>query len=78
MNKRIKTAVGSVALVSAGDFLERRGSDGDAEHAMIMLRWDAATNEATVFNGPWSVTLRRVKVHEDEVNSGKDFWIGRI
>ncbi|WP_045115121.1 hypothetical protein [Plesiocystis pacifica] len=65
-------------IPKAGDFLERRGADGDAEHAMIMLRWDAANREAIVFNGPWPVTLRRVKVHEEEIDKGKDYWVGRI
>jgi hypothetical protein len=76
-----------------GDFLERRGPDG-AEHSMIMYRWlpgdpDAANshdryNRAIVFNGPWPVTLRLVRIHEDEkrVDSEngypKDFWLGKI
>lgn len=70
-----------------GDFLERRGPDG-AEHAMIMYRWlpgdasasniHARCNRAIVFNGPWPVTLRLVRIHEDEKNDNKDFWLGRI
>jgi hypothetical protein len=70
-----------------------RGPDG-AEHSMIMYRWlpgdpDAANshdryNRAIVFNGPWPVTLRLVRFHEDEkrVDSEngypKDFWLGKI
>jgi hypothetical protein len=61
----------------AGDFLERRAG-GKAEHSMIMLRWDDTNKEATVINGPWPVTLRRVRVQYDERNRGKDFWLGRI
>jgi hypothetical protein len=70
-----------------GDYLERRGPDG-AEHSMIMFRWlpgnPKATNShdrynrAIVLNGPWPVTLRLVRIHEDELNEGKDFWLGRI
>jgi hypothetical protein len=70
-----------------GDYLERRGAGG-AEHSMIMYRWlpgdpRAANahdrfNRAIVFNGPWPVTLRLVRIHEDEINDGKDFWLGKI
>lgn len=76
-----------------GDYLERRGPDG-AEHSMIMYRWlpgnpSAANshdryNRAIVFNGPWPVTLRLVRIHEDEKRVDaehgypKDFWLGRI
>lgn len=70
-----------------GDYLERRGPDG-AEHSMIMYRWlpgDPSAsnahdryNRAIVFNGPWPVTLRLVRIHEDEINDNKDFWLGRI
>jgi hypothetical protein len=74
-----------------GDYLERRGPDG-AEHSMIMYRWlpgnsSAANsheqyNRAIVFNGPWPVTLRLVRIHEDEKRVGegypKDFWLGKI
>ncbi len=70
-----------------GDYLERRGPDG-AEHSMIMYRWlpgdpSAANshdryNRAIVFNGPWPVTLRLVRIHEDEINDNKDFWLGKI
>ena len=55
---------------------------------MIMYRWlpgeaHAANthdryNRAIVLNGPWPVTLRLVRIHEDEINDGKDFWLGRI
>ena len=42
----------------------------------------AATNDrynrAVVINGPWPVTLRLVHIHQDELNDGKDFWLGRI
>jgi hypothetical protein len=70
-----------------GDLVERRGADG-AEHAMIMYRWlpgepHAANahnryNRAIVFNGPWPVTLRLVRIQEDEAAGGVDFWLGRI
>jgi hypothetical protein len=70
-----------------GDFLERRG-EGKAQHSMILFRWlpedRSATNthhqyhRAIVFNGPWPVTLRQVRIHEDEINDGVDFWLGRI
>lgn len=70
-----------------GDYLERRGPDG-AEHSMLMYRWlpgnPGATNShdrynrAIVFNGPWPVTLRLVRVHEEEKNDGKDYWLGKI
>jgi len=70
-----------------GDYLERRGPGG-AEHSMIMYRWlpgdPSATNahdrynRAIVFNGPWPVTLRLVRIHEDEINDDKDFWLGKI
>lgn len=70
-----------------GDYLERRGPDG-AEHSMIIYRWlprepNAADphdrfHRAIVLNGPWPVTLRLVRIHEDEINDNKDFWLGRI
>ena len=70
-----------------GDYLERRGPGG-AEHSMIMFRWlpgDPSApssgdrfNRAIVFNGPWPVTLRLVRIHEDEINNSKDFWLGKI
>ncbi|GAB6907933.1 conserved hypothetical protein [Desulfosarcina cetonica] len=70
-----------------GDYLERRGPDG-AEHSMIIYRWlpgDPGAsnthdryNRAIVFNGPWPVTLRLVRIHEDEKNDNKDFWLGKI
>ena len=69
-----------------GDFLERR-KDGKASHSMIMYRWlpgdpNASDhdryNRAIVFNGPWPVTLRLVRIHEDEKNLGVDFWLGKI
>jgi hypothetical protein len=71
----------------AGDYLERRGPDG-AEHSMIMYRWlpgnpaassvDDRLNQAIVINGPWPVTLRLVKIHKDETENRKDFWLGRV
>lgn len=61
----------------AGDYLERRGPGG-AEHSMIMLRWDGSSKEAVVFNGPWPVTLRRVRIDHDEKNNDKVFYIGRV
>jgi hypothetical protein len=74
-------------IPQAGDYLERRGPEG-AEHSMIMYRWlpgesGAANrhdryNRAIVFNGPWPVTLRLVRIHEEEVNDNKDYWLGRI
>jgi hypothetical protein len=61
----------------AGDYLERRGPAG-AEHSMIVLRWDSGNKEAIVFNGPWPVTLRRVRIHHDEQDNDKTFFIGRV
>jgi len=70
-----------------GDFLERR-KDNKAEHSMLILRWlrgepGAANvrhryNRAVVINGPWPVTLRLVRIHEEEVDLGRDYWLGRI
>lgn len=70
-----------------GDFLERRG-DGRAEHSMIILRWipgDPAasvehekTARAIVFNGPWPVFLREVRLRERERKDGDDYYVGRI
>jgi hypothetical protein len=70
-----------------GDYLERRGPGG-AEHAMIMYRWlrrepsapnsHDRYNRAIVLNGPWPVTLRLVRIHEDEITDNKDFWLGKI
>ena len=61
----------------AGDYLERRGTDGEAEHSMIILRWDNANKIATVINGPWPVTIRSVYIQTDE-EGGKDYHLGRI
>ncbi|MCI5208113.1 MAG: hypothetical protein D3910_04850 [Candidatus Electrothrix sp. ATG2] len=70
-----------------GDYLERRGPDG-AEHSMIILRWlpgnPSASHEedkntrAWVFNGPWPVGIREVRVHEREIEKDKDYYIGRM
>jgi hypothetical protein len=70
-----------------GDFLERRGPDG-AEHSMIIYRWLPGNptascelerlNRVIVFNGPWPVTLRLVRIHRDETHNNKNFWLGRI
>jgi hypothetical protein len=66
-----------------GDFLERR-KDNKAEHSMLILRWlrgepgTANYNRAVVINGPWPVTLRLVRIHEEEVDLGRDYWLGRI
>jgi len=68
---------GNVYIPKAGDYLERRGPAG-AEHSMIMLRWDQTSKEAVVFNGPWPVTLRRVRIDHDEKNNDKVFYVGRI
>jgi hypothetical protein len=78
---------GARYIPKSGDFLERR-KDYKAEHSMLMLRWlpgepGAANvhhryNRAIVINGPWPVTLRLVRIHEEEVDEGKDYWLGRI
>jgi hypothetical protein len=69
-----------------GDYLERM-EENTTQHAMILFRWllgnpNAANaqryNRATVFNGPGPVTLRLVKIHEEEMYSNKDYWLGRI
>ena len=63
----------------AGDYLERRGPAG-GEHSMMMCRWDGAPSrkEAVVFNGPWPVTLRRVRIDHDERENDKVFYVGRV
>lgn len=63
--------------LKAGDYLERRGPAG-AEHSMIMLRWDNTKKEAIVFNGPWPVTLRMVRVEHDEKNKDSNYFVGRV
>jgi hypothetical protein len=83
----VHTTTNARYLPRPGDYLERRGPDG-AEHSMIIYRWlpgdpGAANlpdryNRAIVLNGPWPVTLRLVRIHEDEINAGKDFWLGKI
>jgi hypothetical protein len=83
----VHTQTGERYTPRPGDFLERRGPDG-AEHSMIMYRWlpgdPSAPNShdryhrAIVLNGPWPVTLRLVRIHEDEINDSKDFWLGKI
>ncbi len=83
----VHSVTGEKYIPQPGDYLERRGPDG-AEHSMIMFRWipgnPSASNEndrynqAIVLNGPWPVTLRLVRIHQDEINEGKDFWVGRI
>lgn len=65
----------------AGDYLVRRAEvDGKqtGEHSMIMLKWDPANRIATVINGPYPVTLREVRIHDDEVNRNKDFVVGSV
>jgi hypothetical protein len=74
-------------IPKSGDFLERRKSN-KAEHSMIIYRWlpsdpNASNsaeryNRAIVLNGPWPATLRLVHIHQNELNNGKDFWLGRV
>lgn len=83
----VHAETGERYLPRPGDFLERRGPTG-AEHAMMMLRWipgdeDASDvhhrhNRAVVLNGPWPVTVRLVRVHEDELGGTTDYWLGRL
>jgi hypothetical protein len=83
----VHAKTGDRYIPKPGDFLERRGPDG-AEHSMIMYRWLPADPNASnshdrypraiVLNGPWPVTLRLVRIHEDEINDNKDFWLGKI
>jgi hypothetical protein len=87
LNGFVHSRTGEPYIPRSGDFLERRGPGG-AEHAMIMYRWLSGDpnaqnphdryNRAIVFNGPWPVTLRLVRIHEDEINDNKDFWLGKI
>ncbi len=74
-----KKDAGKAYTPKAGDYLERRGP-ASAEHSMIVLRWngDPAKKEAIVFNGPWPVTLRRVRIDHDERNNDKTFYVGRV
>jgi len=83
----VHSETGVVYTPKPGDYLERRGVKG-AEHSMLIYRWlpgnPAATNkhdrlnQAIVFNGPWPVTLRLIRIHESEVGSAKDFWLGSV
>jgi hypothetical protein len=69
----VHIVTGDVYEPRAGDFLERR-YDGQAEHAMMVLRWDDTTKEITVINGPWPVTLRTINVQTDS----KNYCVGRV
>jgi hypothetical protein len=50
----------------AGILTEQAGDPGAANLHDRYLR-------AIVLNGPWPVTVRLVRVHEDEINDSKDF-----
>jgi hypothetical protein len=79
VSKRFKnTKTGNVYYPKPGDFLERRGNDGKAEHSMIMKKWDQANGIAYVINGPWPVTIREVYVQSIEEKGENDFYVGRI
>ena len=82
----VHAQTGERYIPKPGDYLERR-SQNAPEHSMIIYRWlpgDQKSsnshdryNRAIVLNGPWPVTLRLVRIHEDEIN-GKDYWLGKI
>lgn len=86
-DQMIKVGGDQTYVPRPGDLLERRGRAG-AEHSMIILRWEAGNPSASaehersaraiVFNGPWPVFLREVRLREREREDGDDFYVGRI
>jgi hypothetical protein len=70
---------GGVYTPGPGDFLEWR-KDGEAMHAMMLLRYDSSSKVATVVNGPWPVRLMDVDLQwwETATSAEFDFWIGSI
>ncbi|MBT3983231.1 MAG: hypothetical protein HOE90_17895 [Bacteriovoracaceae bacterium] len=67
----------------AGDFLDRRDSDGDSSngddgHAMMLMDWDENTGIAQTLDGPWNINFRPVNVESSEVSGSRDYCVGRI
>ena len=64
----------------AGDWLMRMENEelNIAKHSMILLRYDEEYERAFVINGPWPVTLHVLKIHDNEVDNGHEYYIGRI
>lgn len=64
----------------AGDYLDRRPSDpsvGDDGHAMMLIEWNDATNEAIAIDGPYNISFRPINIRNAELN-GTDFCVGKI
>ncbi|HYV48482.1 MAG TPA: hypothetical protein VFA20_26665 [Myxococcaceae bacterium] len=67
----------------AGDYLDRRDSDGDSSngddgHAMMLASWNAATGVAVTLDGPWNINFRPVNVAAEEASGLHDYCAGRI
>jgi len=67
----------------AGDYLDRRDSDGDASngddgHAMMIASWDPASGVAITLDGPWNINFRPVDVDGEEQAGSHDYCVGRI
>jgi hypothetical protein len=75
--------IGTTITPKAGDYLDRRDSDGnpsngDDGHAMMIAKWNAATGVATTLDGPWNINFRDVAVKALENAGTNDFCVGRI
>lgn len=67
----------------AGDYLDRRDSDGNASngddgHAMMLASWDAAAGVAITLDGPWNINFRPVDIDGEEQAATHDYCVGRI
>jgi hypothetical protein len=75
--KFFHTETGTEYSPRSGDFLERN-KNGVSKHSMLVVSWNAAEKVITVVNGPWPVTLRRIKLSTLEQEKGVAFYLGRV
>ncbi|WP_298511268.1 hypothetical protein [uncultured Kordia sp.] len=75
-NRFLNEITQKVYTPKPGDIFIRRGN-GEFEHSMIFLRWNASAKTALVIDGPYPVTLRTVDVHalETRADDPKDFIV---
>lgn len=71
---------GGTATPEAGDYLDRLSTSDEVNdgHAMMIADWDEARGVAMVLDGPWPVSLRKVKVHRQESGGAHEYCLGRL
>ncbi|MBN1507051.1 MAG: hypothetical protein JW955_09405 [Sedimentisphaerales bacterium] len=71
------SVTGEVYHPQPGDCLRRDDIPGDG-HAMMIAGWNEETDTASVVNGPWPVTIRKVDVRAGELAGNKQYQLGRM